>query len=331
MPNSTLNQGNLSNDLSWNKLMILRDFPSSDVDLSRSGKFSDRQTTVCHSKARSTINLDYPIRSAPLSVRCVFAGRESYTVGSGTPVVLNQCSYLVLNDSQVHRRHLRSGSDLESLTIFFSLELAQSVLSQGLCEGDLLQFESSSKNRLPIQFFERIHELDDIVSPRLALLRSFLLTGSKIDEQLILDEVVVILQRMLHVHRNDIFRAEALPFAKGKTRLEMFEKLHRAKDYISSNLEQDLTLMQMASIAELSQSHFQRCFSQLFDITPHQFLIKCRLKRACDLLRTNQMTVTQVCLEVGFDSLGSFSALFSDRFGVSPNRFRIEANRLSRK
>ena len=72
----------------------------------------------------------------------------------------------------------------------------------------------------------------------------------------------------------------------------------------------------------MSPFHFIRQFEALFGVTPHQYRIRARLDRAKLLLASREWSVTNTCFEVGFSSLGSFSALFTRRFGESPSAYR---------
>ena len=83
-------------------------------------------------------------------------------------------------------------------------------------------------------------------------------------------------------------------------------------------------LNQLSSWAGYSRYHFLRLFQQRYRATPHQYLVRRRIERAKSLLSsvTNTMTVTEVCLAVGFQSLGSFSALFCREVGESPTSFQ---------
>ena len=75
----------------------------------------------------------------------------------------------------------------------------------------------------------------------------------------------------------------------------------------------------------ISPYHFIRQFEAVFGMTPHQFRIQSRLNRAKLLLAMGEHSVTEVCMEVGFSSLGSFSDLFTRRFGSSPSAYRRRA------
>lgn len=82
------------------------------------------------------------------------------------------------------------------------------------------------------------------------------------------------------------------------------------------------TIEALAREVGISPYHFIRQFEAVFGVTPHQYRIQVRLDRAKQLLAAHRRSVTAVCMEVGFTSLGSFSTLFSRRFGETPSGYR---------
>lgn len=99
-------------------------------------------------------------------------------------------------------------------------------------------------------------------------------------------------------------------------------KLCDVRDLMRDCLEQELTLADLSEEAELSPWHFLRAFREAFGETPHDFLTRVRLERAKELLTVSSRPVTEICFDVGFNSLGSFSTLFRKQVGVSPADFR---------
>lgn len=91
--------------------------------------------------------------------------------------------------------------------------------------------------------------------------------------------------------------------------------------------EEPLRLDVLGDEVGLSGSRFMRRFRAVFGTTPHALQSEARMARACALLRSTDLPVTEVCLSVGFESLGSFSAAFSRRMGCSPRAFRACAGR----
>jgi AraC-like DNA-binding protein len=101
-----------------------------------------------------------------------------------------------------------------------------------------------------------------------------------------------------------------------------FVRLCRARDMLREVHDHPLTIDDVAREAAMSPFHFIRQFSALFGDTPHQFRIQARLDRAKHLLALGEYSVTDVCMEVGFSSLGSFSDLFARRVGTPPSAYR---------
>jgi transcriptional regulator GlxA family with amidase domain len=98
--------------------------------------------------------------------------------------------------------------------------------------------------------------------------------------------------------------------------------LRRARDHIDRNYREPLDLDGLARIAGVSKYHFARSFEAAYGETPIRYLTRRRIERAQDLLRSANLTVTEVCMAVGFASLGSFSARFSQLVGESPTAYR---------
>lgn len=109
------------------------------------------------------------------------------------------------------------------------------------------------------------------------------------------------------------------------THPEILERLNRARRFIDLCYDLPLNLDEISSQACFSRYHFLRLFRQAFRKTPHQYLIDRRIERAKELLSRNDLRVTDVCFEVGFQSLGSFSSLFHKSVGHPPITFREQS------
>jgi AraC-like DNA-binding protein len=98
--------------------------------------------------------------------------------------------------------------------------------------------------------------------------------------------------------------------------------LRRARDHIDRNYQMALDLNQLADVAGMSKFYLVRCFEATYGETPIRYLTRRRIERAQDLLRAANLTVTEVCMIVGFASLGSFSSRFTQLVGQSPTAYR---------
>jgi AraC-like DNA-binding protein len=103
---------------------------------------------------------------------------------------------------------------------------------------------------------------------------------------------------------------------------DAFGRLCHARELLREVREPRLSIPEIAREAGMSPFHFIRRFEALFGLTPHQFRIQARLDDAKLLLARGQLNVTEVCLEVGFESLGTFSDLFARRVGITPSAYQ---------
>jgi transcriptional regulator GlxA family with amidase domain len=98
--------------------------------------------------------------------------------------------------------------------------------------------------------------------------------------------------------------------------------LLRAKDLADARYFEALGVQDLARAAGLSQAHFSREFRRTFGESPHAYLLTRRLERAASLLRMTDRSVADICLSVGWRSIGSFTSSFTRMFGISPTRYR---------
>ena len=106
------------------------------------------------------------------------------------------------------------------------------------------------------------------------------------------------------------------------TATDRFVYLRRARDLIDLRYAEPLDLGIMAGEAGFSRYHFARSFKDAYGETPGAYLSRRRVERAKDLLRSANLTVTEVCYMVGFNSLGSFSSRFTELVGTTPSAYQ---------
>jgi AraC-like DNA-binding protein len=98
--------------------------------------------------------------------------------------------------------------------------------------------------------------------------------------------------------------------------------LLRAKDLADAHFAEPLRVSDLAGAARLSQAHFSRAFRDAFGMPPHAYLLTRRLERAASMLRGTDRSVADICMAVGFQSVGSFTTSFTRMFGKSPAAYR---------
>jgi AraC-like DNA-binding protein len=102
----------------------------------------------------------------------------------------------------------------------------------------------------------------------------------------------------------------------------MNRRLLRARDAMDRAYAEPLDVRAVAAVAHVSEAHFSRTFRAVFGETPHRYLQRRRVERSMFLLRETDRSVTDVCLDVGFTSLGTFSRTFREIVGETPTGYR---------
>jgi AraC-like DNA-binding protein len=224
---------------------------------------------------------------------------------------------LLLNHGQHYSIQIEANTAVESFCLFFAPGLAETVRHTLTMPDQHLLDAPTTDN--PITFFEKTYPHDDILTPFLERLRiTYATSGTgRLEENF-----HELMARLLQVHFNIYREIEMLPAARPTTREELYRRVHCARDYIAALYHKPITLDDIAAVACLSPNHLLRSFKHIFGSTPHQFITALRLEEAQRLLRNTEISVTEVCFAVGFESLGTFSWLFRRRFGVSPRQYR---------
>ena len=102
---------------------------------------------------------------------------------------------------------------------------------------------------------------------------------------------------------------------------DIYQRIVSAKVFIDENYQEQINLDDVSEQAFFSRFHFHRLFTRIYRRTPHQYITQKRLDKAKELLKENK-AVTDVCNEVGFESIGSFSVLFKKEIGFAPQYYR---------
>ena len=104
---------------------------------------------------------------------------------------------------------------------------------------------------------------------------------------------------------------------------DLNRRLLRARDAMDRADAEPLDVRAVASVAHVSEAHFIRTFRVVFGETPHRYLQRRRVERSMFLLRETDRSVTDICLDVGFTSLGTFSRMFREIVGETPSAYRL--------
>jgi AraC-like DNA-binding protein len=102
---------------------------------------------------------------------------------------------------------------------------------------------------------------------------------------------------------------------------DVYQRIVSAKIFIDENFDQPLDLNIISRHSCISRFHFHRLFTRIYRKTPHRYLTQKRIDNAKQLLDGNELSVSEICNNVGFESIGSFSVLFKKEIGFAPQYY----------
>jgi AraC family transcriptional regulator len=117
----------------------------------------------------------------------------------------------------------------------------------------------------------------------------------------------------------DLLKPPAIPTYRGGLGAA---RLRRVAEFIQAGLERDLTLVDLAQSVGLSTAHFAVMFRQSTGETPHQFVLRCRMERAKEMLRMGKLRIVDVAVACGFKTQQHFARVFRQMCGVAPREYR---------
>lgn len=263
-----------------------------------------------------------------LSLKSVIRGAAYYQTREGRHLVTED-SFLILNHGQEYSLEFQGPSTTETLCPFFQRGLFEHVADSLATPVDR-QLDDIEAQAPPTDFCERLYPKTGAVGRVLNEIRLALGTPRPCApwlEDRFFDLAAAMAKLRSRIQRE----IDQFPGRRAATRVELYRRLHRGRDFLSSCYDQPLTVALAAKAAHLSPFHFHRMFKSAFSQTPMQFLQERRLVAARRLLSRTEEPVTSICFAIGFESLGSFSWLFRRRFGLPPSEFRARSGARGKK
>lgn len=279
--------------------------------------FSGSQNAILNGTAK---NYHVPEFEGSLSVKSVLAGSAAWET-DGRRFVVHENSYLILNDRQVYTITVDSIEPVSTFCVFFRRGFVEDVYRSAVNSSALLLESPAAAMQVPLVFLQKIAPGANPVMAALDALRRRKESGKStaFGRE---EGFTTLAMEIVREHQQMDQAIAKLPALRHATREELYRRILRGRDYMLSSLDEKVTLHSLARAACMSPFHFHRVFTRAFGETPHRYLTQIRLKKAAHLLSHSNKSVTEICLETGFESLGSFSSLFRRHFGATPRDLR---------
>jgi AraC family transcriptional regulator len=262
-----------------------------------------------------------------LSIKSVASGSAVWET-PGRRFELHENTYLILNDRQNYTITIDSALPVTTFCIFFERGFVEDVFRAKVSSSEALLDNPQPNAATRFNFVERIESQQGSV---LRALRRF---KAKLDRGILppaeaASDLFHLAEKLVNENQRTAHASLRLPATRPATREELFRRVLRGRDFLISSATSGASLREAARAACLSPFHFHRSFLAAFGETPHRTVTRYRLERARFLLLESCRSVTEICADGGFESLGSFSTLFRREFGCSPRDCR-QSRKLAR-
>jgi AraC family transcriptional regulator len=255
-----------------------------------------------------------------LSIKSVMSGSAVWETAERSITVEEGCC-LLLNDRHPYALHMDSPQPVTTFCLFFARGFVEEVDRCVTTPSERLLDQPQPGKAASLTFLERVEPEGSPLEEQVRAFRRRCMRGFDSSSQAE-EWFLRVARQLVRSGRQTGTALARLPALRASTRQELYRRVLRGRDFLLGAGDQRVRLEDAARAACLSPFHFHRSFTQAFGQSPHDFLTRHRLDRARKLLLSTDLSVTDVCLEVGFTSLGSFSTLFRRNFGASPRELR---------
>ncbi len=269
--------------------------------------------------SESTCEAAYQEENTGCTIKFVFRGSEDCEINK-RKLSIYPDTFAVFNEGSTFTSRINSITPVNTFSVSFGHQFINDF-HQNYFNTHEQQLDGKQNATKPM-FVESLYPFVGDMRFNILHLKNQIDNGQN-DEMLINEYMHHCLLNYYKIYNNEfIQKLDRLSFSKTKTREEILKRLTRAKEYMSSNFNQKLTLEEISEQACLSVNHLLRTFKEAYDMSPYQFLIKLRLNRAKYLLQTTSYPLHEIVNLIGFECPSSFIRLFKSTFNVTPLKYK---------
>ncbi|MDB5131005.1 MAG: AraC family transcriptional regulator [Mucilaginibacter sp.] len=255
-----------------------------------------------------------------LSFKTVLSGEEWYGIGNRR-LAVRPGQFLVMNDDQPYSCRIDNGESARILSVFFEKDFASSVFRDVLYREEHLLDDPFIIGGDTPEFFQTLNDIDPNLQIQLHNLISSL-NSQGYDSWIVDEHLVFILTNLIRMNLSVSKQVKNVNAVKPNTKTEIYKRLCIAKDLLQSFYMDKIELNAISNMACLSIPQLVRQFKFVFHVTPHQYLVRIRLKRAAELLKLTDKPVYEITWRCGFENFSAFCRAFKSEYGVQPGHFR---------
>ncbi len=256
-----------------------------------------------------------PFRS--FSVKYVCRGHERYVV-NGNKYSINSGEYLLAN-------HFAEGVvEIDKEVTGICIDVAPDLLSEVVASvrrPDSLVADIALDTFFNTSLFleNRYRSSETAVGRFMSVLDAQITNEPKRLYSFSREFYYTLAEKIVEDHVPVFKQLQAVKAVRSLTRKDLYRRIAKGKEFIEQNFSRPMQVEEVARDCGISEYHFFRLFKSVFGISPHQYLLKCRLGFAAQLMRSSGASVSDAALLSGFSDVYSFSKTFKKHFGVSPS------------
>ncbi|MDQ7947793.1 MAG: AraC family transcriptional regulator [Pedobacter sp.] len=267
----------------------------------------------------NTCEAAYSQENAACTLKFVFKGSEECSLGK-RKLSIYPDTFAIFNEGSSFTSRIESITPVNTFSISFSQKFVNDF-HQNFCNSPEQLLDGKNVPAAPL-FLESLYPFAGDMRFNVLHLKNKIDNG-QVDEMLINEYMHHCLLNYYKIYQKEyVEKIDQLSFSKTKTREEILRRLTLAKEFISSNYNQKITLEDIANQACLSVNHLLRTFKEAYQQSPYQFLMQVRLTRAKNLLQTTAYPLHEIVSLIGFECTSSFIRLFKTTYHVTPLKFR---------
>jgi AraC-like DNA-binding protein len=283
----------------------------------RPGSLNRNRVTIS-----SLQEVDVEAMSSPTySIKYALKGTEHYFL-NGRRVSVGAGKFLVVNKEQPFGTHFKSARNVTGMCLHLEKTYLHNVYLQlTQTPAWLLDHPSEAFGELHFQELVSSDKENDLGSFLQKLLPKLDITAKKlhVEEE---DFFFQLASQLLLSQKVAEAQTASLQVQKSSTKKELLHRLAVAREVIEQEMEGCLDITTLSQKSSLSASHLFRCFKQVYGLSPYQFHLQQRLQKAASLIRSEDLTASEVSYRCGFADLPSFSKAFKKFYGIAPQAYK---------
>ncbi len=301
------------------EIKYITDFPATDNRYEEDEWYKHHADSIVIINCKSS-DIYYPEHWTPLSIKCAFNGREFYKLRNTTYAV-NDSNFLLLNEGNRYESYINSDSVTESFTLNFTRNNIKALTAFVSDTGDKIIDDPFKEKGNDFRVFEKLYSHNCTTHSYVRAIKNYY-SNTYNDPRQLVEILYLFLEELICFNNATSCEIEQVQAKKRTTREEIYKRLHIVRDYLASCYDENICLEDLSKICFLNPFHLLREFKKYFKTTPHKYLTHVRMQEAKKLIEKNSNSLFDIAIRVGYEDVSSFSKLFKNHFGISPQIYR---------